>query len=144
MYEVQTPMFPSMAIAFTTMVQVARPAAVIGQAVKIDGRNGTTLQEAHPMTLPLLPRYHAKVLTGYWNLFLFVDREIVEAWRRSGVYLGHGKNSYDEEYIVTRRSRKADKSGKDRFRSQPPLFSPKLISNRSDRCRDSPWPMAAT
>ena len=40
---------------------------------------------------------------------LLVDREIVEPWRRSGDYLGHGKNSYDREYIVNRRSRKADK-----------------------------------
>jgi hypothetical protein len=32
--------------------------AVIDQALKIDEWNVTTLQEMHPMTLPLLPRYH--------------------------------------------------------------------------------------
>jgi hypothetical protein len=75
---------------------------------------------------------------------LLVDREIVEPWRRSGDYLGHEKNSYDQEYIVNRRSRKEDKFGEDRFRSQPPLFSPRPIPYRADPCRNSPWPLAAT
>jgi hypothetical protein len=40
---------------------------------------------------------------------LLIDREIVEPWRRNGDYLGHGKSSYDREYIVNQRSRKAAK-----------------------------------
>jgi hypothetical protein len=39
---------------------------------------------------------------------LLVDREIVEPWRRSGDYLGHGENSYDQEYIANRQSKKPD------------------------------------
>jgi hypothetical protein len=34
--------------------------AVIGQALKIDEWNGTTLQEMHSMTLPLMPMCHTK------------------------------------------------------------------------------------
>jgi hypothetical protein len=37
---------------------------------------------------------------------LLVDREIVEPWRRSGAYFGHGENSYDREYIANRKAEK--------------------------------------
>jgi hypothetical protein len=64
-----------------------------------------------------MPLRHGNLLRGcsdpiperLYEINLFVDREIVEPWRRSRAYLGHGENSYDREYIVNRRSRKADK-----------------------------------
>jgi hypothetical protein len=64
-----------------------------------------------------MPLRHGNLLRGcsdpvperLHEIDLLVDREIVEPWRRSGDYLGHGENSYDQEYIVSRRSREADK-----------------------------------
>jgi hypothetical protein len=61
-----------------------------------------------------MPLRHGNLLRGcsdpvperLHEIDLFVDREIVEPWRRSGAYLGHGKNSYDREYIVNQRSKK--------------------------------------
>ena len=45
------------------------------------------------------------------KIYLLVDREIVEPWRRSGGYLGHCENSYEREY----RKPKVKKSGQARL-----------------------------
>jgi hypothetical protein len=64
-----------------------------------------------------VPLRHRNLLSGcrdpvperLYKIDLLVDREIIEPWRRSGDYLGHEENSYDQEYIVNRKSKKADK-----------------------------------
>jgi hypothetical protein len=64
-----------------------------------------------------VPLGHGNLLRGRSNpvperlyeIDLFVDREVVEPWRRGRDYLGHEENSSDRKYIGNQGSRIVDK-----------------------------------